>query len=624
MRIISVFIALFLCQIALSAQDLSQKSVGEYFKNNTSSKVKKRKKSSVEEIRILGLKNLPEVLVKNELMIRVGDAVNPYLIQQSLDNIKRMGLFREAESSVRKSKKGRIWIITVKENYQVGNIIFKGANPLVAEALKKKLESQPKQVFSVHQIRKDIQLINNYYEENEYLFAAVKSVDRPQKEGGDLVFNIDEGYISSIEIKGNDKTKDFVIYREMLLKPGMPVIQSLVKQDLMRLKNLDYFESVTPDIQDDESGNGKKLVFDIVEKQTGAFNIGGGHGARSGLFLYTDITIRNLFGSGQLVKLKSQFGERGSYYNFEYYNPWMWPGRKSLGFNFWHSSQKGFYDANLGSYFSSGAPVDLSAISRDSNLIETDQKRSGFQYTFGLPVTYEFGTTHSLRVEDVEIPATSYPYEDAAGNTQIQFLPESRYDIRSYIGSVYYDSRDFRLNPLKGEFHTLKAEKAFRFSSKSLDFFRLDLTYSRFFPTFKNQTIAFRAKAGKVWSNDQLVSNEMYFVGGPLSVRGYDDYPNSFARGREQLIYNLEYRIIFNDKFTTMFFVDAGWSNTIITKSKDSQVDDLIIKSKSFRDAKVGKGVGFLIFSPLGPLRLDFGWDENADMKMDFSFGQLF
>ena len=109
--------------------------------------------------------------------------------------------------------------------------------------------------------------------------------------------------------------------------------------------------------------------------------------------------------------------------------------------------------------------------------------------------------------------------------------------------------------------------------------------------------------------NGNVEDTEYYFVGGPNTVRGYEEYPDSFGYGKHQLVGNLEYRLLLNEVFQLLFFLDAGWSNSL---------------GDNVLSGKVGKGVGFRINSPLGPIRIDFGIDENGSMRTHFNIGNVF
>ena len=110
-------------------------------------------------------------------------------------------------------------------------------------------------------------------------------------------------------------------------------------------------------------------------------------------------------------------------------------------------------------------------------------------------------------------------------------------------------------------------------------FTKYDLSLSNFFQTFDNQTIATRFIVGKI--NGEVEDTEYYYVGGPNTVRGYVEYPNSFGFGRAQLLTNIEYRFL-SDVFQFLLFVDAGWASSL---------------GENITNGKVGKGAGLRIIS---------------------------
>ena len=258
----------------------------------------------------------------------------------------------------------------------------------------------------------------------------------------------------------------------------------------------------------------------------------------------------------------------------------MWEGRKSLQFRLWYTTgQVGFSNV-----FDSGF---------------RSERRHGFDLAIGIPFSYEWRSTHKIRNEDIYIP------RDASVSTS-----EQDYSIRSYTFSLSYDSRDFRMNPRDGQFHTFSVEKGFKFKANSLEFMQVDANMNWFNEVRKNQVLALRVMAGQKLGDLLSKESELYYVGGSNTVRGYADFPDSFGRGGARLVGNLEYRFIFNEVFTALLFLDAGWASANRT-SGDSI-------------SKVGKGFGARIMSPLGPIRLDFGIDEETEMIIHFNIGHVF
>jgi outer membrane protein insertion porin family len=144
-----------------------------------------------------------------------------------------------------------------------------------------------------------------------------------------------------------------------------------------------------------------------------------------------------------------------------------------------------------------------------------------------------------------------------------------------------------------------------------MEFTKFNLDSRRYFPGFKNHALAVRMKLGLSDPREPLAGEE-YDLGGSDSLRGYqqsdfdDEIPNN-----DLLLFNIEYRIPFNDSFTGVIFTDAGnvWDDS-----------DKI----SLSDLYVGYGLGVRMNTPVGQLRLDYGWDEDNEGRLHFSIGNTF
>ena len=141
--------------------------------------------------------------------------------------------------------------------------------------------------------------------------------------------------------------------------------------------------------------------------------------------------------------------------------------------------------------------------------------------------------------------------------------------------TLSYDTRDIKVSPLNGAYYILSIENGFKFKHDSLTFTKYDAKLSNFFQTFDKQTIATRILVGKI--NGSIEETEYYFVGGPNTVRGYEEYPDSFAYGQSQLIGNIEYRFLLSEIFQLLFFIDAGWASSYSSNILEGKLEKVLV-----------------------------------------------
>ena len=530
----------------------------------------------LRRLEIKGLKTISEETVRNQVSVFVGDRLDPFTIDRNLKRIDALGFFDDVSSKLEDFEGGKKWIITVKENPTVKSIVFDGNESISDQALIDIIETKKGKIFNFSTVREDVQKIEGKFADEGFIFVKVKKVDLPTFESETLTFTIEESQYDSIGVSGNTKTKDYVILREIDIEKGDKLNEKEIKKNLARIYNLNYFGQVYPDLQPSSSTqNAYDLIINVEEKSTDSVNFGGGWGQRSGGFLYTDLNINNFLGTGQLIALRGQWGNNLQTYQFKYHNPWMFGNRRSLTYRAWNT--RGNYGFN--------------------NLLVTGfrpEVRYGMDLAIGLPHSYELRSTHKVKVEKVSISESSVSSANA-------------YTIQSYAYTIAYDTRDIRFNPLNGMFYVATIENGFKLRPDSLVFTKYDVSLSNYFQTFEKQTIATRFIVGRI--NGDIETTEYYYVGGPNTVRGYLEYPNSFGVGTSQWLANIEYRFLLSDVFQFLFFVDAGWASSL---------------GSDITEGKVGKGFGFRISSPLGPIRIDFGIDDKAEMRTHFNIGHIF
>lgn len=540
---------------------------------------------TLTDIDIVGNNTVPDALILSEVIMTIGETLDPFKISRTMRNIQGLGFFTEVSHELQQTTSGgRKLIIRVVENPVLRRVEFTGNTKIKREELLGIIKSQEGDVFNYKIMREDIQRIEQFYKEKGY-FEAFVQIEPPTAVSPVLVFIIREGILENVSVTGNYKTQGYVILREMQLKEGDVLHSETLREDLRRIFNLNYFTGLQPVFRPGSAPGYYDLVIDVTERETsGAFSFGGGYSPTSGFSVFTDFYWDNVLGTGQLIMLKGQFG-RSTTYQFKYHNPWMWDERKSLTLRSWVT------DGEIGT---------VSPFGGASGISFRNERRKGIDAQLGWPLSYEVQTFHKLKIEDVALLDS----HDA-------------YKIHSYTFSGAHDTRDVWFNPRKGNYTTLSIEKGFKLRKDSLDFTRYDFGYRQFYEVVKDQTLGLRFNLGYITSpdigNQNIFSTEYYYVGGSTTVRGYPD-DNPFASGDRQIILSLEYRFHLSETLQTILFLDTGYATT-------ASWSDLL----TLGNYRVGKGVGLRFTIPgIGPLRLDAGIDDLGTTRIHVNIGHAF
>lgn len=531
-------------------------------------------------VKVTGNRTVGTQFVIDSSMIRLGEEPNPFRIGRSVKNIQSLGIFKDVRTEVNKTSAGKILTFRVTENATIGDVRLQGVTAFSSDHLISMLGSRSGDLLNLVQVRKDLKVIEQTYRDAGYDEVKVISFSAPSDDGEPLIFEVSEGILERVEVTGNARTKDYVIIREMVSKPGQPINKTRLRQDFQRIQNLGYFTSINPLIRAGSSPNSTILTWEIEERENaGTFTMGGGFSPTAGFSFFSDVYWDNLFGTGQLVSVKAQLGRLATY-ELKYSNPWMWDDRKSLTARTW------LRDGQVDQFLP------------NSNSVGYRNERSrGVSLEMGSPFSYEFGSVHSVKYESVLLRDVG-----------------KSYTLTSYTFGLNYDTRDVRFNPLSGMFDTFRIEKSFNIFAGSLDMTRVDLDLRTFFKIADQQTFATRLALGyltsPIISDQDLFLREYYRVGGSNTVRGWNDY-NPFSVGNKQVLSSVEYRYIFNDMFQAVAFVDAGYATS----------GSLF----SISQARIGKGVGIRFTVPmLGPIRLDWAIGDTGDSYIHVSMGHAF
>jgi outer membrane protein insertion porin family len=495
--------------------------------------------------------------------------------------------------------------INVKEGeqFRVGSVTVKGNALLSDEVLSKEIKLVKGDVFSREVLRQDVARIMDRYDSIARPFASVIpqfNIDQDKKTVA-VQIDIQEGgevRIGRIDITGNSKTRDKVIRREMRLEEGDLYSKKSLKRSYERINNLNFFETVelVPERRQQEP------IMDfnvkVKEKLTGTFSIGGGYSSVDKLMAIAEVTQGNLGGRGQLLKFKTQWGKVSQLFMLSFMEPYL-------------------FDQPL------WGKVDIYKQSQDYNgyWLKTNGFALSAGKTFGeyVSTSLRFSYDNSLVTDITTIPAFALQRQlDVYGDRIIS---------NALTWSLSRDSRDFYLDPKTGSRNTVFVEYAGGPLGGDPNFVKMSGDSAWYFPVVWDTVLMLRGRFGYVESliDKPVPLGERFFVGGPSTLRGFRfgtagpvDAAFNIWGGNRQLIYNIEYTfpIVPAARLKGVLFYDIG-------KAFDNY------EPVKFSELRQTYGWGFWWFSPIGPLRFEWGNilkkrpDDQAS-KFEFSIGTLF
>lgn len=284
-----------------------------------------------------------------------GDIYDPDRVEADRDLIRRFYLkngFADVQvvaalTEYDPEKKGFNVTFKIEEGqqYRVGTVDFRTS---IANFDPSSLRSFSRvnvgSLYNVESVEKSVEDMQIEASRRGYAFAVV----RP---GGDrnfdahtvaVVFNIDEGprtYIERINIRGNTRTRDYVIRREFDLSEGDAYNRALVDRAERRLKNLDYFKTVKITTEPGSSSDRVVLIVDLEEKSTGDFSVSGGYSTTDGALAEVSVSERNLLGRGLFAKASVTYGQYARGYSLSFVEPYLLDYRVALGLDLYQRTQ---------------------------------------------------------------------------------------------------------------------------------------------------------------------------------------------------------------------------------------------------------------------------------------------
>lgn len=527
--------------------------------------------------------------------IKPGDKLAADKVKEDMQSIYELGYFYDVVANFTEVPEGVKVVYTVMENPVLKDIVIKGNTKVSTDKLMSMLSVKKGSTLNSKALNENARAIEQYYNDQGYILARVSDV--AMSPTGDLTLTINEGTLEGIEIKGNDKTKKYVITREMKLKTGEAFNVKDARRSMQKVYNLGYFEDVNMKLNPGKEPNSVVLQTDVVEQKTGTFSIGGGYSKADGMIGIIELGDNNFRGTGDKVKIHWEFGGVSNRnYEFSYTRPWLDDKQTSVGFSVYDMTYE--YD-------------DYGLDGSKSSLRSTyDGNRKGWDVTLGRPqgeyiqnyVSFKSRTDTYIEHVGGPVNYTTDDFVDGYGKTQNNYLQDNFGKTNSIVLNRIFDSRDNVFNPTEGKRYSFSAE--FAGLGGDFDFNKYTVEGRQYSKVGRDHVLAFRATLG--YADGKMSEAGKFAVGGADTLRGYED--DQF-KGDKMLTATAEYRFPVAKKVQGVVFSDVGnaW------EGEGYKLDDL----------KASVGVGLRVTTPLGPIRIDYAQGSEGG-RTHFSFGGQF
>ncbi|MBP2645308.1 MAG: surface antigen [Firmicutes bacterium] len=536
----------------------------------------------ITAVEVSGNITVPAESILAVVQEKPGDKFEAEKIKQDMKSVFDLGKFFDVTVNFTEVPEGVKVTFSVMENPIFNDVAIKGNTKVSTEKLKSLVTVEKGKVLNTKALKDSARAIENYYHDQGYILARVSDVSLG--EGGTVNLTINEGTLEDIVIKGNEKTKTYVITREMKVKQGEPFNATDARRSMQRLYNLGFFEDVNMKLNAGVAPNSVVLETDVTEQKTGTLEVGD----------------NNFRGTGDAAKVYWEFGgdSISNGYRFSYTKPWLDSKQTSLSVNWYDLTNK--YS-------------DYGTLSSDKTYVEDGTSSScrstyyknvrGFDITLGRAqgeYLHNYFTIKNRR--DTWIKA--YSGDDYSDSAYDDYRAQNFGLTRSASFSRVFDSRDNVFSPTEGTRFAVTAEFAGRALGGDFNFNKYTVEDRNYFKVGHSQVIATRVTAG--YADGNMPLSQKFSAGGSDSLRGYND--DQFT-GNKMLTATAEYRFPVVKKVEGVFFGDLGnaWDG----------------EGYKLNTLKGDVGFGIRLNTPLGPIRLDYARGDQGG-KTSFSFGGQF
>lgn len=519
------------------------------------------------------------------------------------------------------------------EKYRIREVKLAGDLRVPEEEVRQLLLVKEGQIFSRKVMTSTSELISRRLGNEGYTFANVNGIPEAHDEDNtvSLTFAVDPGkraYVNRINFRGNTKTEDEVLRREMRQMEGGWASTYLIDQSKTRLERLGYFKEVnveTPQVPgtDDQVD----VNYSVEEQPSGSVTASVGFAQSAGLILGGSISQSNFLGTGNKVNLGLTRSEYQTRYNFAFTDPYWTEDGVSLGYNmFYRTTDYDDYDVDFTSYSvdSLGAGINL-----------------------GYPVSETSRLNYGLSVQQDDISPGTYAVDEIR-----DFVDQEGDSYTNFKGSIGWSESTLNRGMFATRGHSQSLSGEITLPGSDLSFYRMEYNGQVFTPLWsKDYAMRFHTRLGyadSYGSTSELPFYEHYYAGGFGSVRGFEDNSlgprstpaaadpdpesdafggNVLVQGGAELLFPMPF-VKDQRSLRTVLFWDVG--NVFDTNCSSAQE----ARNESgcdlgLSDMASSVGVGLTWLTAMGPLSFSLGMpvmkpDEADTQVFQFSLGQTF
>lgn len=504
--------------------------------------------------------------------------------------------------------------ITEGEQYRIGEIEFTGDLLEPVSTLRKKLKSEPGAIFSRADVRADIIALTDLYGDKGYAFANVNPLTRPnpEKKTVNLTFDMEKRelvHIERIDISGNPKTRDKVVRRELRVTEGELFSATGMKRSKQNLMNTGFFEEANISTSKGSDNDKLNVGVNVKEKSTGSFSIGGGYSSLDGIVGQGSVAQTNFLGLGLKANLSGSIGGKSQTYSLGLTDPYFMDTKWTLGADIYRS-ERDYLDYTrrvTGGDIKAGYPIN-------------DFVSTFFIYKYEIKKLYDPQAAYeSLHNEDPE----NYPLDTTTTS--------------SIMGSITHNNTDYRIDPSTGFINSFAIEFAGLGGDNRFAKFTTDHTW--FHPIYKKVVFSTKLTLGVIEKvGKDIPIDDKFYLGGIYSLRGYRSrtvsptktkiVTDALGSSSDEVVYLGGSKEFFgNAEITFPVLAESGVKGVVFFDYGNAENST----SKLFDSMLMSYGAGIRWASPMGPLRLEYGFPLNprdgldkSSGRFEFSIGSMF